>query len=239
MKFKVTLLLLLIISGISFGQNARTKKKATLKVEKKRNDSIPALIPQKRDGKFGFVDQYGKVMIRPEYINVGFFTEDCNLLNSPNEKLRKFGSNKYASASDKLKDYRIDEKGKKVYQFKEQDLGQCDKTFITQIFQAYINDGLYGLIDRSTFKNSGDNRQFKIYPQYEYLFVLAGKDPKVPMIIAINDDKYGIIDINNNIIIPFEYSDIKRNFSWKLAKLFEVTKDGKNYYFIDDQNHGY
>lgn len=59
------------------------------------------------------------------------------------------------------------------------------------------------------------------------------------MIVASKNNKFGVIDVNNKVIIPFEYNDIKRNFSWKLARLFEVTKDGKNYFYIDVNNNAY
>ncbi len=59
------------------------------------------------------------------------------------------------------------------------------------------------------------------------------------MIVASQKDKFGVIDVNNNIIIPFEYADIKRNYSWKLGKMFEVTKDDINYYYIDSNNKSY
>ena len=38
----------------------------------KLNDSIPVLIPKKINSKYGFVNQKGKVIIKPEYSNVGF-----------------------------------------------------------------------------------------------------------------------------------------------------------------------
>ena len=205
----------------------------------KINDSIPALIPQKLDGKFGFINQKGKVVIKHEYSNVGFFTEDCMLLNSPNEKVRKFGSKDYASARLYDIDFRIDQSGKRVYQFKNEDLGKCKPEFKTQLFHAYILMNKYGIIEDSKFENPGDYRQYTIYPQYDYLHILEGDDLKNPMIIASYQNKFGVIDVHNKVIIPFEYSDIKRNFSWKLARLFEVTKDGKNYYYIDINNKGY
>ena len=59
------------------------------------------------------------------------------------------------------------------------------------------------------------------------------------MIIAVRDDKFGIIDVKGKTIIPFEYEEIKRNYSWKLGRLFEVTKDGDNYYYIDINNNAY
>ena len=236
--YKIVILFLFVFE-VSFAQKADTNSIEHVKVEIKINDSIPLLIPHKKNGKFGYVDQAGKIMITPEYSNVGFYTEDCNLLNSPNEKVRKFGTKNYASTTNQLRDYRIDEKGRKVYQFKKADLGQCEKTYTNQIYQAYVFKGFYGVIEPATFKNPEDYRHFKIYPQYEYLYILNGSDAKNPMIVATQNDKFGVVDLKNNIIIPFEYADIKRNFSWKLARLFDVTKDGVNYYLIDAQNKAY
>lgn len=205
----------------------------------KINDSIPALIPMKKEGKSGFMNQNGKVLIQPIYSNVGFFTEDCNLLNSPNEKVQKFGKNQYASVRLNNEDYRIDFTGKRVYHFKNEDLGRCPSEFKAQLFHGYIMNHAYGIIEDSKFENPGDYRQFTIYPQYDYLHILEGDDLKNPMIIANKDGKFGIIDIHNKIIIPFEYSDIKRNYSWKLGRLFEVTKDGNNYFYIDANHKAY
>jgi hypothetical protein len=46
------------------------------------------------------------------------------------------------------------------------------------------------------------------------------------MIVASKNNVFGG-GCEWKVIIPFEYSDIKRNFSWKLGKMFEVSKDGK------------
>ena len=107
MKMKNILTFLLVcFSIVIFAQKKPAKKGITAKrtsVKKpiptppnldliKINDSIPALLPYKKNGKSGFINQKGKIIIQPIYSNVGFFTEDCNLLNSPNKKIRKFGS---------------------------------------------------------------------------------------------------------------------------------------------------
>ena len=205
----------------------------------KLNDSIPVLIPKKINSKYGFVNQKGKVIIKPEYSNVGFFTEDCNLLNSPNSKVKRFGSSKYASVHLKGQDFRINQSGTRVYHFKKSDLGPCTPEFKAQLFHAYVMNYAYGIIEDSKFENPGDYRQFTIYPQYDYLHIMEGDDLKNPMIIASYKSKFGVIDIHNKVIIPFEYSDIKRNFSWKLARLFEVTKDGKDYFYVDSNNIRY
>ena len=205
----------------------------------KINDSVTALIPYKKDGNFGFINQRGKIVVPPIYSNVGFFTEDCNLLNSPNSKAKKFGTSDYASVRLNGKDYRINRLGRRVYYFKDEDLGKCQSEFRAQLFHAYIMNYAYGIIEDSKFKNPGDYRDFTIYPQYDYLHILEGDDLKNPMIVASRGNKFGIIDINNKVIVPFEYSDIKRNYSWKLARLFEVTKDGEHYYYIDINNTRY
>nr|WP_315027333.1 WG repeat-containing protein [uncultured Chryseobacterium sp.] len=204
------------------------------------NKDLPLLIPKKKDEKFGYVNQNGKFIIQPEYHIAVFFYEDCNLLNSPNEKVRKFGTDEYATVEKDMISYRIDQSGKRVYQFKDSDLGKCKfGEYKQQLFQAYVLNGFYGVIEKSTFVNAADYRQYQIYPQYEYLYIMEGDDVADPMIVASNNDKFGVIDVNNKIIIPFEYSNIKRNFSWKLGKMFEVTKDGKNYYYIDANNKTY
>lgn len=198
------------------------------------NKDLPVLIPKKKGDQFGYVNQNGKFIIQPEYHIAVFFYEDCNLLNSPNEKVRKFGTKDYATVEKNMISYRIDQSGNRVYQFKDTDFGKCKfEEYKQQLFQAYILNGFYGIIEKSKFVNAADYRQYQIYPQYQYLFILEGDDVANPMIVASNNDKFGIIDVNNKIIIPFEYSNIKRNFSWKLGKMFEVTKDGSNYYYID------
>ena len=126
-------LLLLSFTMMLFAQKKTVRKKAPVKkniVKKpttpkinldlvKINDSIPALIPFKKEGKSGFVNQKGKVIIAPVYSNVGFFTQDCNLLNSPKTHVRKFGSNQYASFRLNGEVFKFDQQGKRFYRFKD------------------------------------------------------------------------------------------------------------------------
>lgn len=203
------------------------------------NDSIPVLIPHEVNGKYGFVGQNGKTIITPEYSNVGFFDEDCRLKNSPNPKVQKFGSHQYASVRKDKTNYRIDQRGNKVYTFKDSDLGKCSSDYRKQIFHAYLKNGFYGIIEDSRFQNPEDYRHYTIYPQYQYIHILEGDDLHHPMIIASQNDRFGVIDIHNKIIIPFEYADIKRNLSWKTARLFEVSRDGMHFFFVDTDNKAY
>ena len=203
------------------------------------NENVPLLIPKKINGNYGYVNQNGKFVIAPEYHIAMFFAEDCNLLNSANPKAKKFGTDEFATVDKNNISYRIDKTGKKVYQYKSTDLGRCHTQFRKQLFHAYIMNGSYGIIEDSKFSNPSDRSHFKIYPKYDYLHILEGDDLLNPMVVVSHKNKFGIIDVNNNIIIPFEYADIKRNYSWKLGKMFEVTKDDVHYYYIDSNNKAY
>lgn len=205
----------------------------------KLNDSVAALIPQKIDGKYGFINQKGQVIIPHKYSNVGFFTEDCLLKNSSNKKVRKFGTADYASVRRDDVDFRIDKSGKEVYRYKDSDLGKCPFEYKAQLYHAYMKNGFFGIIEDSKFNDESDYRQYTIYPQYQMLHIMEGDDLRNPMIVAVRNNKFGVINLKNEVIIPFIYEDIKLNYSWKLARLFQVSTDGKNYYYVDNNNHAY
>lgn len=196
--------------------------------------AVATLIPKKTKGLYGFVNQSAKTVIAPAFTNVGFFTEDCTLLNSPNEKVRYYGTGDFASVIKGGKEFRIDNTGKTVYEIKKEDLGKCNNTFVKQLYYGYSESGKFGILKtapNSTFKS------MQISPQYQLVHVMEGDDIENPMILVVKNDKFGIVDKDNNIIVPIVYADIKRNFSWKLAGLFEVTKDGNNYFFVDAANN--
>ncbi|MFC4164490.1 WG repeat-containing protein [Epilithonimonas zeae] len=202
-----------------------------------KDTAVPALIPQTINQKTGYVNQSGKVVIPAEYHIAMFFSEDCNLLNSPNEKIRIYGSADYATVEKNQVSYRIDRKGTRVYQYKNEDLGKCTFPYESPKYKAFVMNGFYGLVSKENvdYKNYKD---FEIYPQYQMLYVLDS-DKENPMIVAVLDNKFGVINKNNQVVIPFVYDDIKTNLSWKTANLFEVSKDGNQYFYINKNNHAY
>jgi len=202
-----------------------------------KEDQIPALIPQAIDQRFGYVDQGGRFVIFPEYHIAMFFSEDCNLLNSPNKSVAIFGTSDYATVEKDEISYRIDKKGNRVYRYKLSDLGKCASSYHSSIYKAFALNGSYGLVSKEDVDISG-YKDFNIYPQYQMLYVLQG-DVENPMIVAVKNDKFGVVDKNNKTVIPFIYEDIKTNLSWKTANLFEVSKDGETYFFIDRNNNAY
>lgn len=105
-------------------------------------------------------------------------------------------------------------------------------------FTIYKNGENYGLVKKD-LQGVADLSQVYIIPQYQYLFVMDSDDQENPMIIAIKNDKFGVVDKNNRVVIGFEYEDIKKNLSWKEAHLFEVSQDGKKYFFMDKASNKY
>lgn len=201
--------------------------------------NAPLLIPQKNNGKFGYINHSKRFVIQPEYDIAMFFGEDCNLLGSENQKARTYGASDFATVEKNKISYRIDKSGKKVYQYNNSDLGKCTSVYKKQIYQAYKAEGKYGIVEEVKTNHQTTFTRLKMAPLYEYLFILHSEDAANPMIVAAQNNKFGVIDVNNNIIIPFIYKDIKRNYSWKLGKMFEVTKDDNNYYYIDVNNKTY
>ena len=200
---------------------------------------VPVLIPQKHGANFGYVNQAGKFVIPPNYHIALFFGEDCNLMFSPNEEAKKFGAKHYATVEKGGISYRINMSGKIVYTYKPADLGVCKAEYVKSKFRAYRLNGKYGVIEEGKFYNPSDKNQYTIYPTYDFLFVMESDDASKPMIIVAQNDRFGIVDVKNQIVIPIEYKDIKRNYSWKLGHMFEVTDDDANYFYVDIHNKAY
>ena len=218
---------LLFSVGLLFGQNKITAK-----------NKIPNLIPQKINGNFGYVNHNRDYVIAPQFNLAMFFNSDCNLLNSKNKKAKKFGLSDYATVEENEIAYRIDKKGKKVYKYVKKDLEKCPAEFKAQKYKAYIMQGFYGLVDKDSI-NEGNYKDFVIYPQYQRLHVMEGDDIGNPMIVAVYNNKFGVINKTGKVIIPFVYADIKLNFSWLLGKMFEVSVDSKEYFYVDENNVAY
>lgn len=202
-----------------------------------KDNSIPELIPQTINQKTGYVNQSGKIVIPAEYHIAMFFSEDCNLLNSPNQNAKIYGSADYATVEKNEIAYRIDKKGTRVYKYNSKDLGKCVAPYESPKYKAFVMNGLYGLVSKEKidFRNYKD---FDIYPQYQMLYVLDS-DKENPMIIAVFDNKFGVINKKNQIVIPFNYEDIKTNMSWKIANMFEVSKDGNQYFYVNKNNRSF
>lgn len=204
-----------------------------------RGVNVPELIPINRGGLYGYLNsKTHKVAIKPKFSSTLFFNEDCNLLNSPNLEVRQYGTADFATAMLHGKTVRIDKTGKVVYTFDKKDFGKCLKPFVAPIYVSYEKEGRYGLAKKDRAGRL-DLNQIYINPIYQYTFVMDSQDKEEPMIIAIQNDKFGVLDKEGKVILPFIYADIRRNLSWREAYLFQVSLDGKHYFYIDRNRHIY
>lgn len=237
-KFTIPLLLLAVAGNGVLAQNAMVDTSIGV-IDTTNDQQIPLLIPVNRNGKIGYLDSVSKkIAIAPQFHLGLFFQEDCNLLSSESIEERKYGTEDYATVEIKEETMRIDKKGKIVYRYKQDELGKCTKLFIAPLYTSYEKNNRYGVRKRN---RSGVFSASDIYiqPMYQYTYVLDSSDGENPMIVAINNDRFGIIDKNNNTILPFIYQDIKKNKSWRDANLFSVSMDGKHYYFVDKNGTDY
>ena len=85
-------------------------------------------------------------------------------------------------------------------------------------------NGKYGMVEYKTFKE-------KIPAIYDFVFTARDK------VFVGKDEKYGIIDLNNKIICPLIYDEIKPSFGYGFgmseSRIF--ARKGKQYLEIDEK----
>ena len=85
-------------------------------------------------------------------------------------------------------------------------------------------NGKFGMVENNTFKE-------KIPVIYDFVFIARNK------VFVGKDNKYGIIDLNNNVLCPFKFDEIKPSFGYGFgmsqSKIF--ARKGKQYLEIDEK----
>lgn len=103
---------------------------------------------------------------------------------------------------------------------------------ITHDFERYFRDGKYTRIEKDGLDALIDNETMKVMIPYKYKSILWNKTQD--KFIAKNlEGKMGMIDINENVIIPFEYERLE---CFCDDKLLIVKKDQLGYGIIDKKN---
>lgn len=85
-------------------------------------------------------------------------------------------------------------------------------------------NGKFGMVECKTFKE-------KIPVVYDFVFITRDK------VFVEKDNKYGIIDLNNNVLCPLKFDEIKPSlgygFGMSQSKIF--AKTGEKYYEINEK----
>ncbi|NOV04747.1 hypothetical protein GC097_32785 [Paenibacillus sp. LMG 31457] len=209
------LIIILIMAAIIIG---------ILAVNKKNNEKT-LLYPIQVDGKWGYINKMGKMVVEPTYAWADDFHDGVAivLLNNNSD------GSKDTKDQDSVKYGAIDMTGKMVV--------KPDFSYITK-----YNEGVAGAIqvDAMTY----DLTYFILDRKGKILYTLPSEMQIVSMLfngmglqtqseglVLVQDDKtemYGYIDRNGKIIIPIQYHEAS-SFSDGLA----LVKNDKHYQYID------
>ena len=166
----------------------------------------------KKDNKVGIADTEGTIKVKPEYKEItnlgndyqaGYITineeDKYGIVNNSNETIlenkyenieKVYGNNMYVVQEEKQK--LVNQNGEVILEdgFNEiKEIMQDGESII------FISDGNYGIMS-----TSGD---IIMEPAYEDL-----KEAASGILIAQKDGKYGVIDLEQNEKIPFQYTNI-------------------------------
>ena len=163
-------------------------------------DFSDGLAAVEADGKIGFVDKTGKLVIPCEYTD--FLSFDGKLFDNSMAVMAK-------GSGDDKKYGVIDKNNKTIIPFEYEYIYPVDNDF----YVARKN-GKYGII----------NKKNKTIVPIKYADFYDCNRLHQIITFVDNDGKYGVVDCKNNIILPFEYDDC---WSSENGELILVCKDGK------------
>ncbi len=178
---------------------------------------IKNIVKIKKDGKYGIMDNQGKEIIKPQYAeitnlgndkNAGFIITNelgkqgiVNYFNQPvleakyDEVTKIYGNNAYV-VKQAGKQIVVDKEGKEILNTGFEEVKQILKN--TENGIIFTNGGKYGVMNLLG--------TVTIPPQYEEL-----QEAKTGLLIAKKDGKYGVIDIQMQSKIEFNYISINYN----------------------------
>ena len=189
------------------------------------------VIKVKKDGKYGIVDNEGKIVIQPQYADIDVLGKDNKTGFIVKNENGKYGIVDYSNTTILEAKYDTIEKvyGNDMYVVTvngKQKLVKKDGTdvltsgfdTIKQVLANQENAVIFTKSNKYGVMSTTGN--VLIDAQYDDL-----KEAKVGMLIASKDGKYGIINSNKEEKLPFEYSTI--TFSEK-ADLYIVEDSNYN-----------
>ena len=196
------------------------------------------------DGKKGYINEKGEIIISPDYDSATSFSKDgiavvgkevsevtskYSAIDVKGEKLFSFSSSEYKAYGSFINGYLpvkkvndevvlLDKAGNKYL-----NLGKWD---------SYIpgwlgfNDGVIVFKSGEAYGLKNEKGEIVIRAKYDELVPCPQVDNKY--YLAKKQDKYGIVDKNDNVIVPFDYTILTY-----INKDILIAGDGKNFSFMD------
>lgn len=134
------------------------------------------LVPYTKNKLWGFCDQQKNIVIQPQYKRIDFFRDGlARVLSADNDR---YGI--------------INEKGETIVPFEYPSI---------QTLGIYAKDRIYFQKDKKYGYFNGKG-EVVVEPQYEFAYSFLRDSPNTP---AKKNGKYGIIDKNGEVVLPFEH----------------------------------
>ena len=198
-------------------------------------DATFKYIPFKRNGKWGFLDQSGSIVVQFKYDKVAFIT-DSVYTASINEKygLFKYDGSVVVEPKYDFIAYKILNNPKDpsfVYLNDKMAVLNSSNKFVSGfeyskkvVYSAFPQEGKYIRVAKPV-SASWDHKSHRYgLMEYETGKIIIPCDYesmgelKEGLIRVSNGDKHGFVDINNNIVLPFKY-EFAEDFSEGLARV--------------------
>lgn len=180
--------------------------------------SSPELIPILVKEKYGYCNKNGEIIIKPKFDDAEPFMRDWLYYSLDNEN-QKYGDINYASVVIKNKHYRIDKNGSIMCEWNP-DLIDRNSMYQEKDFEFIQENNKIGIKVDSIIK---------IKCIYDEIKPLSNSRSNY-FIVKLNN-KYGVIDINENVLIPFKFEKLTNgDLDYNKIGLLKATLNNKIFY---------
>ncbi|MBQ4805817.1 WG repeat-containing protein, partial [Aquimarina sp. MMG015] len=232
-----------------------------------KNLKKESFIIAKKNGKYGTLNLKNKTIIPFKYESINVFSKNKFLIKQNGKAQIRDSSDKIIldTKYNDIKKPDINENHIVRNDFNYGLINNLGKLIIPTEYKNISNKkfGIYYYVSKNRLVGLFDSKgKIKIPIEYKYFKIVkpikSSKITDVTRLIAKRNDNFGVIDLNNNIIIPFVYKSIKtidRNILNKILKttdnlnlkkqladflkeqIYEVTDIGEKTYWLNDDNN--
>lgn len=196
------------------------------------------------DDKFGFVNEKGEIVVKLKYDNAYPFTKDgiaivskkenksvtiYYAINDKAEELFSFSSNDYKDFGSFVNGYiPVQKNNNEIVLLDKNGKRHCSigkwNGYIP--YWLGINDGVIVFKDGNSYGLKNEEGDIVVRAKYDSLIPIPEINKKY--YLATKQDKYGVVDKDDNVIIPFDYTVLRY-----INKDVLIVGEGKNFSFMD------
>ncbi|MDE7410648.1 MAG: WG repeat-containing protein [Paramuribaculum sp.] len=198
------------------------------------------------DNKYGYINENGEIVIKPSYDRAFNFSTDGLAIvgKGVNDSTNKYfaidnkGNELFSFSSNEYKDFGSFNHGFLPAQKENGEVVLLDKTGkkVSSIgkWKGYIpdwlefNNGVIVFMDGDAYGLKNEKGEIVIRAKYDELIPLTKINDKY--YLAKKQEKYGVVDKNDNVIIPFDYTVLGY-----INKNTLIVGEGKSFNFMNKE----